>query len=61
MKMPFWHQIPRIWIIYRLLTQHFVAIKLYALFLQFFWGWKADLVNYLAFRIYTPILLDETW
>ena len=46
-----WHKILGIWMIYVPLSQN-IVVKIYALFPQMFWDWKADSANFFTFRMY---------
>ena len=50
-KMPNWHQIPVIFMIYSLLSRNF-AVRIYALFPQIFLDWKAKSADFYTFRMY---------
>ena len=50
-KMPHWHQILVIFIIYALLSRNFV-VAIYALFPQNFGDWKSGFADWVTFRMY---------
>ena len=51
MKIPHWHQILVIFMIYALLSRNF-AVRIYALFPQIFGNWKVDSADFFTFRMY---------
>ena len=59
-KMPHWHQILVIFMIYALLSQHFVVV-IYALFPQIFLGWKAKFADFYTFRMYGQMTRNFKW
>ena len=65
MKLPHWHQILVIFMIYALLSRNF-DVRIYALFPQIFGNWKVDSADFFTFRMYgnhTRMLLYQvgTW
>ena len=50
-KMPHWHQILVIFMIYALLSRNF-AVRIYALFPQIFGDWKVESADFFTFRMY---------
>ena len=55
MKIPHWHQILVIFMIYALLSRNF-DVRIYALFPQIFGNWKVDSADFFTFRMYVPKL-----
>ena len=53
MKIPHWHQILVIFMIYALLSRNF-DVRIYALFPQIFGNWKVDSADFFTFRMYAP-------
>jgi len=51
MKIPHWHQILVIFMIYALLSRNF-DVRIYALFPQIFGNWKVDSADFFTFRMY---------
>ena len=51
MKLPHWHQILVIFMIYALLSRNF-DVRIYALFPQIFENWKVDSADFFTFRMY---------
>ena len=59
MKIPHWHQILVIFMIYALLSRNF-DVRIYALFPQIFGNWKVDSADFFTFRMYaTPLLRNS--
>ena len=54
-KMPHWHQILVIFMIYALLSRNF-AVRIYALFPQIFGDWKVESAYFFTFRMYAGVL-----
>ena len=55
MKIPHWHQILVIFMIYALLSRNF-DVRIYALFPQIFGNWKVDSADFFTFRMYAKEL-----
>ena len=51
MKIPHWHQIIVIFMIYTLLSRNF-DVRIYAVFPQIFGNWKVDSADFFTFRMY---------
>ena len=65
MKIPHWHQILVIFMIYALLSRNF-DVRIYALFPQIFGNWKVDSADFFTFRMYASFLtlcptLEWSW
>ena len=56
MKLPHWHQILVIFMIYALLSRNF-DVGIYALFPQIFGNWKVDSADFFTFRMYGVVQL----
>ena len=54
MKIPHWHQILVIFMIYALLSRNF-DVRIYALFPQIFGNWKVDSADLFTFRMYVRV------
>ena len=54
MKIPHWHQILVIFMIYALLSRNF-DVRIYALFPQIFGNWKVGSADFFTFRMYAQI------
>ena len=57
MKIPHWHQILVIFMIYALLSRNF-DVRIYALFPQIFGNWKVDSADFFTFRMYAGRFQD---
>ena len=55
MKIPHWHQILVIFMIYALLSRNF-DVRIYALFPQIFWKLKGDSADFFTFRMYGNVM-----
>ena len=55
-KMPHWHQILVIFMIYALLSQNF-AVRIYALFPQIFGDWNVESADFFTFRMYGSMIM----
>ena len=58
MKLPHWHQILVIFMIYALLSQNF-DVRIYALFPQIFGNWIVDSADFFTFRMYAWVVDGE--
>ena len=60
MKIPHWHQILVIFMIYALLSRNF-DVRIYALFPQIFGNWKVESADFFTFRMYERIHITQRY